>query len=109
MGGKEKMSEESKETNKKIDENKIAETIDNAMMRALKDFYLERLKEMILEKLEHLEERKKSFRIITKDDNVIIANHFDHTSIYDKEVYLYRDNYQVAQIKYETIKDIYEW
>ena len=101
------MSEEGK--NEKIDEKKIAETIDNTMFRALKDLCMEKYKEMICEKLESLEKQKKFFRIITKDGNVITANHFDSSSRYDEELSVFLNNSHVAQIKYETIENIYEW
>jgi len=95
------------EENKKIDENKIDETIDNAMMRALNDYYKKKLKELILNKLERLKKPNTYFRITTKDGNTIFADDFGPDPLDEDMLCLKVDgNRVVAYINYETIKDI---
>jgi len=95
--------------NEKIDEKKIAETIDDAMFSALKELCMEKFKDLVIDKLESLKKQKKSFTIVTKDGNEIRANDFDSSSKYDEELSVFLNDHQVALIKFETIEDIYEW
>jgi len=101
------MSED--EENKEINEKKIAKLIDDAMFKALKDLCMEKYKEMISNKIENLEKQNKFFKIVTKDGNVIIANHFVHPSRYDEELNVFIGGQKVARIKFETIEDVYEF
>jgi putative SOS response-associated peptidase YedK len=104
------MSED--EENKEIDEKKkeiAAKVIDDAMFKALKDLCMEKYKEMISDRLENLEKQNKFFKIVTKDGNVIIANHFVHPSRYDEELNVFMGGQPVARIKFETIVDVDEF
>ena len=102
------MSED--EENEKIDEKKIAaKAIDDAMFKALKDFCMEKYKEIICDRIESFEEQKKFFKIVTKDGNVIIANQYDSTSRNEEKLRVFTDGHPVARIKYETIEDVYEF
>ena len=101
------MSED--EENEKIDEKKIAaKAVDDAMFQALKDFCMEKYKEIICDRIESLEKQKKFFAIVTKDGNKIIANHYDSTSKNEEAVRVFMDGHLVGRIKYESIEDVYE-
>ena len=102
------MSED--EENEKIDEKKIAaKAVDDAMFQALKDFCIEKYKEIICDRIESLEKQKKFFIIKTKDGNEIIANHLDSTSRNEEAIRVFMNGYLVGRIKYETIEDVCEF
>ena len=102
------MSED--EENEKIDEKKIAaKAVDDAMFQALKDFCIEKYREIICDRIESLEKQKKFFIIRLKDGNEIIANHYDSTSRHEEALRVFTDGHPVARIKYETIEDVCEF
>ena len=97
------------EENEKIDEKKIAKTIDDAMFRALKHLCMEKFRDMVCDRIESFEKQKKFFIIRTKDGNEIYANHYDSNSRNEEELRVFTEGHPVARIKFETIKDVYEW
>ena len=102
------MSED--EENEKIDEKKIAaKAVDDAMFQALKDFCIEKYREIICDRIESLEKQKKFFIIVLKDGNEVIANHYDSTSRDEEKLRVFTDGHPVARIKYETIEDVCEF
>jgi hypothetical protein len=101
------MSEE--EENDKITKKEAAKAIDDAMFHALKDFCIEKYRQIICDRIESLEKQKKFFIIVTKDGNEIIANHYDSTSRDEEKLRVFTDGHPVARIKYETIEDVYEF
>ena len=101
------MSEEGE--NEKINEKKIAKTIDDAMFNALKELCIEKFRDMVCDRIESFEKQKKFFIIVTKDGNEIHANHYDSTSRDEEALRVFMEGHLVARIKYETIEDVCEW